>query len=74
MMETVNLLDKSYEVAMPYGKQEDNGKLEQRDRRMARTETSEPYTIHDGITVTMIRMAQAPNVDVCRNRTARFVS
>lgn len=51
MMETINVMERNYERALPYRKVEIGGKLGRKDERTAKAEKSGPYLLRDGITI-----------------------
>lgn len=56
MMETVDMVVRSYERVLSYEKKKDNGKSGWSDEIQERTERSVPYIVRDEVTITMDEM------------------
>lgn len=74
MTVTVDVMEKSYERVLSYGKEEIDGKLRRENDRSARTEIVGPYLVCDGITITIDDMARALDATVRRSSATSFAS
>lgn len=72
MMETVNMMQRSFERQLSYGNKKANGKLKLNDGDLARVKTSDPYIVSDGLIITIDERAHATDVDLRRGSMAIF--
>lgn len=72
MIETVNVIKKSYEKAPSYCKEKNNWKVGWSDEIIARIQMSKPYVVCNGIQTITDEMARAASVDVRRSSTVKF--
>lgn len=73
-METVDLMERSYDKMMSIWKEENDGRLERNDEKLETIERKGLDNIRDGGTMKISAMAQAYDKGVCRSWAARFAS
>lgn len=73
-METVAVMVRGYEMSQSYWKDHDDGKLGQRDARMAKIEKGEPYVLCEGITIKIDKPARSAAGGLRKSLKAIFAS
>lgn len=74
MIETVDVIERSYKRAPPYGTKKDNGKLRRSDKGLARIKMRGPYVARQKISIAINEKARAADVGDRRSFTASFAS
>lgn len=74
MVETVHLVQRNYERALPYVKEESDGTMKRRDEKTAKAERCGPYLICHRITISVHEMARAVDTGVQKRSAATFAS
>lgn len=59
MIETVRKIERNYKTALSYGMKQKGDRLKQSDENLAETERYGLYTVQDGVTTTIDKVAQA---------------
>lgn len=59
MIKKINVMERNYEGALPYGKEEVDWKLRRKNERGTKVERNMQYLVPDCITITIDEMARA---------------